>query len=1713
MTYIRKLLLLALLLLAPSVWAGFDPVHEDIDIFLVNPSINSERPNVLIMLDNTANWNQAFTDEKSALVSLINSLTDQFNVGIGMYVETGGGNDNNDGAYLRFGVRQMKNTDTAPTSSGTSAAPNNRYALSSLVQSLDKLGDKGNNNTISLAMAEVYAYFKGTTSWSSYGKVKTDYNGNTSNNPLAASIGNNAFSATSPTSSSLFNSPTIDGCQKNFVIYIANGKFNENSSATSTSLSRLTTARGSAPPTIAISPNGQQGNWADEWAYYLANMGFSKTIGGVNKTAFVNFYTVAVDPSSNSWDAGSIALMQSIAKQGKGKYFAVTSGDGGTAIVDALNAIFTEIQAVNSVFASTTLPVSVNVRGTNLNQVYIGMFRPDAAKAPRWYGNLKEYKLALDSQKNLYLSDAVNKVAEDPTTGFISNGGTSYWTHSSSYWSWRDSSLNGTGGGSDSPDGNLVEKGAVAQMLREANLSSQASRNLYTCTSGCNACAVGGSGTAQTCTNGSLLSSTPFSNSNASITATALNLGTKSVSPLTGKRSVALSAVTDRRSVTLNNTTAGTVYTLSSLNDGASTKSVSTLSTGVTLSISALTGLATSTRTITGYSTTGNGNSSVTTVTTSTAHGLSVGTSITVSGSGSNKLDGTTTVVSVPTTTTFTVAVGGAGSGSAGTVTYLGASTTATATVANHGLTTGSTVTISAASPSVFNGSYGVTVIDANTFTYLLSSAQGAATSNGSMTKTTTTATVTTTSAHGFSVGNSVVIAGANPTGYNGTFTILTVPSSTTFTITTPALSDNLASGVTVTKGATTTATGVTSVANGFVAGVTQVTVTGADSCYNGTYTVANTPSATQFTYTLASSCAQNTASTGMTVTSGAAFGTTITATLSNHGFAVGNNITIADGSVAAHNGNFTVSAVTASTFSYTGGPAVAPGNNYTVRLTSNPLAYATVNSHGFTTGNSVTVTGTTTAADTPATSSNAYNGTFTVTVIDSNTVSYSLSAAKGTQTAASGMAASVNTTTATATSVNHGFANGTTVDITGASPSAFNGSFVISNVSTNSFTYTLSSAQGDATGTIQASAGSGTNSEKSLLVDWVRGQDNAEDENSDGSTTDCRASIHGDVLHSRPAVINYNRYGGDNDVYVFYGANDGVFHAVKGGGATNDSGDPTTLSPGAEAWGFVPTEAFGSLSRLRNNSPVVSSSFKKPYFMDGPIGVYTYDGNQDGKESSSTSSDKVFLYVGARRGGRYIYSLDVTNPTAPAYRWKIDNSTSGFGEMGYSWSQPTVVSGIAGYTNPVLVFGGGYDPSVEDVENCTISSVSAASFNTGTSVYTAGSVTYNNGTVTYNIGSTGCSISGGSTSTVTRSMGRAIYIVDAITGAKVWSASYRGSGADLEVDGMDFAIPSDITVVKNLSGGLTNRGYVGDTGGNLWRIDFADTDKSKWTVTKIASIANSSTAAGRRKFQSPPDVVGYAGYDALLIGSGDREHPFDNTVVNRFYMFRDHGSDSGPGTGTTTAMVAGTRTVTTRAAVADGSGNPVITHASGVTNASITATNNDGLLYDATNNCVQNASGSGCGTTTTATEISELSLADGWFITLGTGEKSIGNAVALNGVVFFNTNQPNQTEDSSCVGNLGLARQYQVSVTDASVPNLSKDAASTVDTSARFVFHAGGGYLPSPVHVVVRVTDPSTGQLVTKEGVISGTSVQSPTQGALGTRVRRFWYKEVDDN
>lgn len=472
---LHKALLVLLLALGLPAWA------EDIDLFVSPANSTTDAPNVLIILDNTANWNTAFTNEMAALSSVVSGLDeDKFRVGLMMFTETGGGNSGNDGAYVRAAVRLM--TSDAKT----------KYV--NLVNSLHITDDKSNGGKIGKSMWEAYLYFSGGTPHAGNNKNKTDYIGNTSGSAASNAIyaltgtldaatslivNGNALASKSATT---YIDPIVSGCAKNFIIYISNGAAQDNNSDTTASSSALNAAYTAAsmtrPSDLALSPSGSQNNVADEWARFLkaSNLG-------------ITTYTIDINKVTTGQGPGWTALLQSMAKESGGDYFDVASS--GNQIRDALNDIFSEIQSVNSVFASVSLPVSVNTQGTYLNQVFVGMFRPDEDSNPLWDGNLKQYKLGLDSNNSLRLKDADDANAINSNTGFISECRRSFWTPSTanSYWSFKGLEQTcmtvANSADSDYPDGNMVEKGAQSYVLRYTNPTT---RTVETCSSTFSTC-------------------------------------------------------------------------------------------------------------------------------------------------------------------------------------------------------------------------------------------------------------------------------------------------------------------------------------------------------------------------------------------------------------------------------------------------------------------------------------------------------------------------------------------------------------------------------------------------------------------------------------------------------------------------------------------------------------------------------------------------------------------------------------------------------------------------------------------------------------------------------------------------------------------------------------------------------------------------------------------------------------------------------------------------------------------------------------------------------------------------------------------------------------------------------------------------------------------------------------------------------------------------
>ncbi|MFA6902831.1 MAG: PilC/PilY family type IV pilus protein [Gallionellaceae bacterium] len=1470
---------------------------DDIDIY---SGLGSETnmPNIMIVLDNAANSNADMgactywdgTSPSGGSKTMGNNQCALANLAKRLSTRADGS------ALFSMGFTTLTGVDLplTPVDDNTYTGPNpltitgtvvsipggtsNRWAIIMAVKALSTESGKVGQGA---ELQETWAYYTGGNG--TYSGVNT---------------AKGLLSGTVHTGTSAAN-----GCQKNYVIFLSGVKAGSSHALELGELPPLDAVVRNAlasgqitatqakeldpsyPGYTGAIPNKLEKGYGIEWARLMNNIDVNSASSGMQSIVTYSISTGATAIPPAAITNGMELFIRDVGTYGGGKYFA--AGTSGTELENHILKVLNEIQAVNSVFSSSSLPVSVNAQGTFLNQIYMGMFRPDAGAMPRWPGNLKQYQFVIDPTTGaLNLADSLGNLALSTAgTGFISPNAISFWSCTNlttpytnpyltaspanlstnqialldtnkqncvdptdGFWKNDPSSPNAVAKGFDLPDGERVERGGSAQRIRQVNLSNDYAtapgtstnpRKLYTwCPSG--------SG----CINSLTDATNRFDTSNTDLVATAFG-------------------------ATLN------------ANIASLTRSDTTV-----------------------------------TVVTSTNHGFSSGDSITIANAAPNDYNGT-----------FTITKTG-----------------------DKQFTYGITVH----PPTTATGSYTASV-------------PGAGVSVSSLVRSGNTVTVTTASSHGMSFGDQVILEGANSNDYNGSFSITSAPSLTSFS---------------------------------FTLNERPVTVAGFGSASSVTkQTGAGCPCSTTVAIN-----AWNSATPGIVRVLGS---TTVTV---NTDTAIGSG-----------------------------------GTKYVV-------------------GKSVTITG---VVDSNGTSIPEYNGSFIITSVSGQSFTFTTTLSPpspdtGTIIASTSLAKPITNLTrvgniATATVPLHPYLVGDKITISGTpgtNEAPYTGTYVISSVAGDNFDYTLvttplSPAVGVGGVSMTGTRSSGLDAANlSDLISWVRGKDNQGDEQGPGGTTTVRPSIHGDVLHSRPTVINYGAYpvsitatadsgsirtatassaevssiasfgalpivtfangqacpvtvassttftyfasgcgaagaqsaAVGSKVVVFYGDNGGVFHAVNG----NQTSNFNSAKPGEELWGFIPKQFFTKLNRLRTNSPQLNLPSTPPgispkpiikdYFIDGATGVYQLI---DGLGNTT----KAVLYLSMRRGGNFIYALDVTNPETPTILWTVDASSAGMGELGDTWSQPKVAR-VKGYCGgvactsstpqtPVLIFGGGYDTNEDDEPP------------------------------------------------LANTKGRAIFVLDALTGTKIWSASHTsGTGscsgtttlATCTVAGMDYGIPSDITLVDRNLDGFIDRLYAADVGGNIWRVDLQPGGNSTpdyWQVNRLAALGCETgactipTATSQRKFFYPPEVIAASStynYDAVIAGTGDREHPLISSLAtqryNRIVLVKDTYTGD---------------------------------NAAGMAPVSFGGTNS---LFDATSS------------------LWDGSL-NGYYITLAAGEKVVNAPLVTAGFAYMGTNQPAPSSATECTSNLGIAKGYRL--------NPYNGAYNSVEFS-------GGGLPPSAVSGVVNV-------------------------------------------
>jgi len=520
-----------------------------------------------------------------------------------------------------------------------------------------------------------------------------------------------------------------------------------------------------------------------------------------------------------------------------------------------------------------------------------------------------------------------------------------------------------------------------------------------------------------------------------------------------------------------------------------------------------------------------------------------------------------------------------------------------------------------------------------------------------------------------------------------------------------------------------------------------------------------------------------------------------------------------------------------------------------------------------------------------------------------------------------------------------------------------------------------------------QAMLGVTSSADRDLALKWGRGLD-VDDINKNGSTTDARKQI-GDPLHSRPMLVTYyDKSTGVSSTVVFVGTNQGYLHAIN-----------TNL--GTEKWAFVPKALLPNLSVYQKNI----SGGTHPYGLDGNISIYHDDANHDGKIDNG---ETAILYIGMRRGGRNYYAINISNPTKPKLQFVIRGGTNtlsmgNYTELGQTWSTATPAKiKWKGVAKEVIIFGGGYD-TAEDAAG---------------------------------------------TSPITDTMGRTVFIADALTGKLLWSARDDAAIPTTPTGStvaptpakttLTASIPSDVKAIDLDNSGYIDTLYVTDIHAQVFRFDISENPVNASGASVPMTVSNfavggriahldANTIAGNRRFYYAPDpslVRQLDGVDfvAVSIGSGYRAHPLNTQTHEDFYVLRDLGVLQSPRVFDKDITMSDLADVSTT--VSQTTANATLDTKSGATAA-----------YNA---AVAKALAAGASSTEAAKAGSTAATAKrntlkGWYIDMSVvgklGEKIMAPSVTINNTVVFSTYTPPASTPGACVPAEGTARTYFVDI------------------------------------------------------------------------------------
>ena len=355
------------------------------------------------------------TTRYNTMVSVLDELLKRISsVNVGLMWFDGG-----DGGYV---VKEVVNID--------------KYSDRAAVLTALASGSAGGVTPLSETMYEAFQYYRGGTVH--YGDKSVAASLVTGSNPA------------------VYNSPITGECQKSYTVMLSDGTPVSDGGANSL-------IRGL--PNFSTYNDGS-GNCNDSGAFGNNCLD--------DLTNYMNYEDLDLHPSTPESNeniqtytigfANDIGLLKNAAEPGGGgEYYTASSSDE---LASAFADILGEVGSTAQSFSNPSVSVSAFNRAVNRNFIYMTQFEP--SEAPRWEGNLKKYRLAINALGNIYITDSNEGTGGNQDIITIGGG---IDISAKSYW---PSPVN-TG-----PDGNTTLSGGVRDRFDDPNSPTAVQRRVWT---------------------------------------------------------------------------------------------------------------------------------------------------------------------------------------------------------------------------------------------------------------------------------------------------------------------------------------------------------------------------------------------------------------------------------------------------------------------------------------------------------------------------------------------------------------------------------------------------------------------------------------------------------------------------------------------------------------------------------------------------------------------------------------------------------------------------------------------------------------------------------------------------------------------------------------------------------------------------------------------------------------------------------------------------------------------------------------------------------------------------------------------------------------------------------------------------------------------------------------------------------------------------------